>query len=444
MTRADAILEEGLTLDTIRLPTLAEIDIELARRAWLKYSDDQPRDDQGQWTDGGGGAGDGGDRPAAALYHGTADEKLDSIIANGLQAKYAGTNWPDLSRQGSIYVADSFDAAREWAILVSEQGNDPGAVAAVLEIHVPKDMRAFLVRDENPGGGLGAWRYKGGDIPPSWIRRVDKLTTRPGQRPGIKPGWTRVRGFEDDRVIYFAVLLRRGESDAKALDRVETKYSDDQPRDEQGRWADGGGSGVGGNGRSDDQRADVMDVVDDDADADYSAQHEASQPWHRSLSRKEAAALRLYTDRGGFRAINDYLRGGTSSPQTRDAARALEGALDRSVVPDGERLYRGLHLVGREEAARFAESVPPGSVFHDNGFFSVSPSSAIAGSFAVPASDEDTGVFFRLTARGAKGAYVAARGKEPEYVLQRGAKVVVRAIDRRLSGLLVVDGEVGH
>lgn len=44
----------------MRLPTIAEIEAELQRRG-IKYSDDQPRDDAGRWTDeGGGGGGESG------------------------------------------------------------------------------------------------------------------------------------------------------------------------------------------------------------------------------------------------------------------------------------------------------------------------------------------------------------------------------------------------
>lgn len=213
------------------------------------------------------------------------------------------------------------------------------------------------------------------------------------------------------------------------------KYGPTQPRDRAGRWTDGGSS---------DSILDaVMDAVDlGDEDADHSDAARASAAWQARLNPREQSALRRYRDAGGFERMNEYLRGESmGSAGTREAAGYLQGALDKSTVAPGTKVFRGVRFEG-SDGAEFLANVKPGSTIRDGGFISGSPSSTIAGKFAVPQGARGTGVLFDLTVGRAKGAYIAQAGREPEYLFQAGSSIKVKSVERRADGFALVRGTI--
>lgn len=223
------------------------------------------------------------------------------------------------------------------------------------------------------------------------------------------------------------------------------KYSEDQPRvpagnPDGGQWTDeGGGSGGGGSSRSED----VLNHVDvEDDEGDYRSEAAAGQRWMSRLPNDQRQAIIAYRDKGAFRSINDYLRGGTGSQRARDQAQRIESALATSNVRDGITIWRGMSVHGSVEADQMRDQLRGGH-FIDHGFMSGSPSSSIAGNFAVEDSANVT-VLFKLMTKNAVGSYIAAPNKEPEYLLQRGAHINVTKTTSYKSGLVYVEGTVGH
>ena len=93
-----------------------------------------------------------------------------------------------------------------------------------------------------------------------------------------------------------------------------------------------------------------------------------------------------------------------------------------------------------EEAEAFFQSLQVGGTIVDGGFVSASPSSSIAGGFV---DSGNTGFFFRLRTSNANGAYIAAEGVEPEFLLQRLSTIRIDAINTLQSGQVVIDGTIG-
>jgi len=199
------------------------------RRPIAKYSPGQARDDQGQWTDEGGGV----------VFHGTSGK---------------GTRF----KPGVVYLAPSHGEAAIYA--TNEILRTPGGVPRVWEIQAkPGRTRdiAAAVNDELMGDG-----------------RIDELIASEASR--ARADGFRYLSFEhpgagDDYIVARVSLFP--DKDLKILRTRKpgdvVKYEEDQARDEQGRWTDEGG----GEGASTIQawpyepadRARLIVVMDDDA-----------------------------------------------------------------------------------------------------------------------------------------------------------------------------------
>jgi hypothetical protein len=190
---------------------------------------------------------------------------------------------------------------------------------------------------------------------------------------------------------------------------------------------------------------DLLSIIElGDEDADYSPDYEGASAWRESLSSADRQSVDLYRDRGGFKQINEYQRGGYGSSSTRKAAGNLWSALDQSELPDGEVLWRGMAVKDADSIRSFSDKFHPGSEFLDDSFMSASKSSSIAARFTDGVGVDSMPVLFRMVTRGAKGAYISAKGKEPEHLLQAGARISVKRVKRFPSGLVIVYVEVGH
>lgn len=206
------------------LPDLAYGDGEWLPQ--LKYSDDQPRDEHGRWTDDGGNIGGGkpGGTPPVTVYHGTAQEYLDSIKRDGLLLHPPTRNFEDAYYKGergeSVFVTWAKEDATRWAVRAAVRGETaagPNAIftPVVLTINLPTSVAALLKPDTFIPGA----NYIPVKIRPEWIEKSETLPLK-----------------ENQVTLYLAMVIAEPA-------KKNVKYSDDQPRDDHGRWTDAGGGG---------------------------------------------------------------------------------------------------------------------------------------------------------------------------------------------------------
>jgi hypothetical protein len=104
--------------------------------------------------------------------------------------------------------------------------------------------------------------------------------------------------------------------------------------------------------------------------------------WMDSLSREERDAISSYTG-SGYRRLNEYLRGQTTSPPgNASIVPFLDKALNARPVPEDIVVYRGMDMdaVYRKMGIRGREDLRPGMDVEDKGYTSTSP--AFGGAWA--------------------------------------------------------------
>jgi hypothetical protein len=170
--------------------------------------------------------------PNLTFYHGTSGVKLDSILRQGLKTDYVGDVFPGLSEKGHVYFASTQKDAAVWAEEALKQAREGKAGqivtdAAILEIHIPPDVRDKIEHDKNFEDKAGPQEPNlfqfHGDIPPAWITGVCHATindpyarmiqAQGGRLPFVEPKWTCEKVslaalFPD--VVYAAVILAAG------------------------------------------------------------------------------------------------------------------------------------------------------------------------------------------------------------------------------------------
>ena len=248
-----------------------------------------------------------------------------------------------------------------------------------------------------------------------------------------------------------SVWLTVGVDPRKSATPIQ-KYRPGQPRDSHGRFSSGGGGmlapdtggGTGGGGNTIDE--DLMNVVMvGDENARTSGDDEQYAAWLEGMSVRERKALEAYRDMGKFAEINEYQRTGRSrSSRTERQAHDLYNALDRQNIPDGTELWRGLRITDPGEAKEFLGKIQVGSEIRNRGFTSVSRSSSIAGGFAAKMEASETPVLFKFKTKGAKGSFIGEPEHEPEHLLQASARIRIVRTTHYDSGLVLVEGTVGH
>lgn len=228
-----------------------------------KYDDSEARDDHGRWARDGG---DGGvfrlNGPTKAhiqealagksFFHGTSAAAIQSIMQKGLVPK-GGTGadaWAhqhnplttlDLgdSRRASVYITPRPSLAKDFAELA---GQVTGSPPAILKVTIPKAELSHITPDERMGFAdpTSALRYIG-TIKPEWIKPMtaDEMAHVPDGPLAY------LAKADGDLVFYVVVPTTGGAMSAPDFNTVH-KYSPDQPRDEVGRWTDGGGDAAGG------------------------------------------------------------------------------------------------------------------------------------------------------------------------------------------------------
>jgi len=190
-----------------------------------KYNPNQERDDHGRFT----WTGHSEDSPLTGeehvVYHGTAKAYLDSIKQQGLVTLGVKRNFPvdgpfpfyQGTRGESVFVTYDPEVAKSYAETAQRKSN---STPVTLEIRIPKDEAAKLVSDSKDDFGYMFPSH----IPPQWI---------------YHQGGPLAKSKAD---FYVVVLCDGGVSKSfqSTLDRLR-KYNEDEPRDDHGRWTDGGG-----------------------------------------------------------------------------------------------------------------------------------------------------------------------------------------------------------
>jgi SPP1 gp7 family putative phage head morphogenesis protein len=260
--------------------------------AIFKYSDDQPRDDHGRWTDGG----------ALQAYHGTSSTFVNEILKEGIAPQKQHNWWGDFytgERGKSVYVCNDLRAALYWGKNAAEREytkrdiDDPFRQAytedklrmAVFRVEIPKEAKIKL--DEHKTGSRVV-----GTIKPEWIKgyevyRQDKFDK---ERKNLDWVLLESHNIKQAAEVYYVPLvfivneekkksvvhksLTKAQKDSweakwrKIVAKHEKeyagklrsayagirqellgpkeksviqKYSDDQPRDDHGRFTNGSG-----------------------------------------------------------------------------------------------------------------------------------------------------------------------------------------------------------
>ena len=201
---------------------------------------DEPRDESGKWTDGGG---DGGSsesgfmelppKPGTAsipeghvrLYHQTTEEKLETIRQNGITVESAkGIEGPK-------------------AVYADEKGfyGDPAHVPSV-EFHVPKERwdPPFVRTDSDLDNGrvapenIVAIHYP-------WHARARYIEDNPKVLAAVLAGEHDDLMDDKDYARPIQYIKDKYGKSKKSFRQIILKFDPDEPRDEQGRWTDGGG-----------------------------------------------------------------------------------------------------------------------------------------------------------------------------------------------------------
>lgn len=262
-----------------------------------KYDPDQPRDDRGRWSRGGGvdRYGDPSSRedaeseddldwpdeevalPSSIVYHGTFGKVLDKISREGLtpgardRRNFGGDPLLYRGERGkSVFVSSDLATAAGWASTVALANDLSDPIPVVLKMQVPAGELGSFQRDEVAGGGDNF--YRPGVIPPEWIKGYAVRPPR-GGRVHFK-SFPRV-GKGDGKIFYAAIVV---------VEALEKDFDPSQPRDEVGRWTRTGTRGASRWLR----RIEDREVVDkpslDDFKADVKAWADADEEYYEDVN----------------------------------------------------------------------------------------------------------------------------------------------------------------
>lgn len=187
--------------------------LEVVPKTKKAFDPDEARDEHGMWTSGGSAGGVTG-------FHGASAKILSSVRKNGLTP----------GGDKKVWLSNNDQTAALF-------GGFKGGKTLVFEVHVPQaEMGKFSTIAQGAANATGSLDHA---IPPEWIAGYHEVSTVPNpDKPGkIKDvlGPLKPLRKSDHVVMYVAV----------PCDDVE-KYSDDEPRDDHGRWTTGGGMGTAG------------------------------------------------------------------------------------------------------------------------------------------------------------------------------------------------------
>lgn len=186
----------------------------------------------------------------------------------------------------------------------------------------------------------------------------------------------------------------------------------EHPRDDRGRFSDGGAS-------------------DDISESSLLAVERSAAAWLDTLTRQERWAVQFYSGIGSG-IINPSLRaglppdGGDSylTDSVNNLMSGLDSALDKAVIPDTVTVYRGLKNVT-------IDSVSVGGTLTDKAYVSTTLNKDIAVNFS------NTHTLMAITIpKGSRGAYierVTDKKGEHEILLPRGQSFIITAVEKQGS-----------
>lgn len=226
-----------------------------------EFNEDEPRDEDGKWTDGGGGD-DGGDSGGSGGGHDhviitiPTDSQKSSIAASIVKLQTEAAAIEDEKRPVDITRED--DRKIEAVGFISQTWN----LYSGLKLSQMKDFRFAFTLDMNTKQVAAAGvvnkvnkttaeiKYLGAIVKGSGAPLLRKLEQDATQ--SWKPKLFTLIANQDNRTFY----ERQGYTATSDEDPLEVKmqklvssskeFNEDEPRDEDGKWTDGGGDGDGG------------------------------------------------------------------------------------------------------------------------------------------------------------------------------------------------------
>ena len=379
-------------------------------RAWPKptaklnkYSDDQPRDDHGRWTNGGGEVSTSlriaksNLMPTMESFAAHADihENIINMTVDG-KAIFNPSQSLDLTRAEMPQIP--LDVRQDFMSKYNVEVADlpPSEIGPT-----QNEIDSFKV-------GLAATGRMGSDTPlvssdhyiidghHHWAGAIVREQMDSSTRLHVYVLDAPRDVILKDALAYDASRGIAHESLGKAVLAALAKYSPDQPRDERGRFGESSGEVEQAGGFA-------------------SAPGATSAVNNGNFSSEESSAIRSYSE-VAYYDINNGLRGGTGLSQTnQDTAALLDSAIAKSTISEDTQLYRGYS----------GPALAVGQTAWDKGFASTSTSTAIAASFGdARVDDEHSGrvVLAIDTPAGTNAVAVSGRSyDEKEVILGRGS-----------------------
>lgn len=192
------------------------------------------------------------------------------------------------------------------------------------------------------------------------------------------------------------------------------KYSEDQPRDDHGRWA---GESIETRVRDSEKHSSIRNAITKEYDSLVKEQEARYK-----LNNLEKSAVAKYTFQGYNKMNQDLRRGGFMGKDPN-----LDSAISNSVISKNIDVYRGATL-----SAETVSKLTPGITFYDKGYNSTSliPSNAL--SFANRGGEGRERVVFLINVpKGSNGLAVGKLSQNPsekEVLFSRGSRFKVESI----------------
>ncbi len=207
-----------------------------------------------------------------------------------------------------------------------------------------------------------------------------------------------------------------------------SKYSPDQPRDEEGQWSETGAGGAGGDGGT----SDIVKLKGPESDK-WVDKNYANVKYDSA----QLSATKLYSTSG---SVNPMLRSGEVSPSAKEFLKNFDGAIDKSPLPETVEVYRGFG------GGVFPEANMTGKTFKDKAYLSATFDQNIAERFAVTEGGDKNQVVMKILAHKGTGALpMRATGmgvaSEKELVFGRETKLRVTS-DTRQGAKRIIEAEI--
>lgn len=407
----------------------------------LKYSDDQPRANDGKWTSGGGG---GKDEAAAGAFR---EKMVSAIAASGgftfdsrtqepVKSGFAVDEFPEAS---GVFDSDSFSAddVSSWMDKNSKSLKDPnvyiggwvdkGKIWLGLTRVYPDDQKDAAIKagrgaNQIAIADLGA--ISRGDMDNAFIntggtgeaKKVLEKAKRAAK--GGKPVFMLFDRDADPKEVHKQL---KAVADAQ---KEAKKYDENEPRDKDGEWTEGGDSAADGKGKDGkDGKGKEGEPITAKTPKDFGAQVDAIyeaqgvKDWQEDYV--SGLALKHYFGNSDSFAINNGLRSGKMDKKFKDTVSAVRQAFDDHGVtlPQGTRLYRAV-------AGDFAEQLAgmkAGDSFVDKGFSSTAGTAKATERFGN----------VRMEISTSKGTRALVYKDEAEVLLQEGRKYTVDSVTKK-------------